>query len=131
MGRAFRFARQLVLCVGSLPWLGISIVAVLALSPVLLGQTSPDSEAAVPLPTDWSHHHLVFSRPATAEQFMRVQQDPRYWQQLLRQSRTTQPEGELDDARASDLQRRPEPPLPRKVRKLKRDWSVNMNSLAT
>jgi len=46
------------------------------------------------LPTDWSHRHLVFSRPATAEQLARVSEDPRYWQQLRRQeqSRELSPE---------------------------------------
>jgi hypothetical protein len=130
MGCVFRFAQRVVLRVGGLPWLGISVLGVLTLSPALLGQTSPDSEAGVPLPTDWSHHHLVFSRPATVEQFMRVEQDPRYWQQLLRQSRAL-PEAELDGALTSDLQPRPKPRLPRVRRKLKRDWSVNMDSGAT
>jgi hypothetical protein len=38
------------------------------------------------LPTDWSHQHLVFSRPATAEQAERVAHDPRYWQQWYRRN---------------------------------------------
>ena len=70
----------------SLLWLGISILAVLTLSSALLGQVSRDSEAAGPAISDWSNHHVVFSRPATAEQAVRVEQDPRYWQQIRRQS---------------------------------------------
>ncbi|MFZ0774776.1 MAG: hypothetical protein WCA49_24510 [Candidatus Sulfotelmatobacter sp.] len=64
--------------------LGVSILGVLILSPVLLGQTVPAPETAVPVPTDWSHSHVIFSKPATAEQAARVQQDPRYWQQRYR-----------------------------------------------
>lgn len=37
------------------------------------------------LPTDWSHRHVIFSQPSTAEQVARVAQDPRYWQQFVRQ----------------------------------------------
>jgi hypothetical protein len=39
-------------------------------------------------PTDWTHRHVIFSRPANAEQAQRVAQDTRYWQQWYRQSRT-------------------------------------------
>jgi hypothetical protein len=48
-------------------WLGISILGVLVLSPVLLGHASSKPEAALPATTDWSQHHLIFSKPATAE----------------------------------------------------------------
>src|ERR1051326_3722808 len=37
------------------------------------------------LPTDWSHRHVIFSQPGTAERVARVAQDPRYWQQFIRQ----------------------------------------------
>ena len=67
-------------------WLGISILGVLTSSPALLGQASPGSEAAVPVLSDWTNHHLIFSKPATAEQAQRVERDPRYWQQQYRQS---------------------------------------------
>jgi len=60
-----------------------------------VGQSDPFSR---PSATDWSHHHLLFSQPATAEQLKRVQQNPRYWQQLLRRSQATPPEAELDVA---------------------------------
>jgi hypothetical protein len=74
----------------SLLWLGlrlgISILAVLTLSSALLGQASRDSAAAGPVISDWSNHHVVFSKPATAERAARVEQDPRYWQQIRSQS---------------------------------------------
>lgn len=66
--------------------LGISILAALTLSSALLGQASPESKATAPLFTDWSHHHLIFSKPATPEQAQRVEREPRYWQQQLRHS---------------------------------------------
>jgi hypothetical protein len=65
-------------------WLGVSILGVLLVSPALLGQTAPAPEATIPVPNDWSHRHVIFSRPATAEQAERVEKDPRYWQQRYR-----------------------------------------------
>ncbi len=67
-------------------WLGISILGALTLSPALLGQTPQESKAAAPVITDWSHHHVVFSKPATAEQAERLERDPRYRQQRLQQA---------------------------------------------
>jgi hypothetical protein len=53
--------------------LGISLLGALVLSPALLGQASPDSAAAKPVVTDWSSHHLIFSKPASAGQTQRVE----------------------------------------------------------
>jgi len=38
------------------------------------------------LPTDWSHRHVIFSQPQTAEQVALVAHDPRYWQQFMRRN---------------------------------------------
>src|SRR5579871_5770630 len=40
------------------------------------------------VPEDWSHHHVVFSQPGTTEEALRLQQEPRYWQQWLRRNTT-------------------------------------------
>src|SRR5260370_39880123 len=69
--------------------LGISMLGVLTLSPALLGQAPPEHEAAAPVLRDWSHHHVIFSRPATAEQAQPIQQVARYSQQLHRQAAAT------------------------------------------
>jgi hypothetical protein len=38
------------------------------------------------LPTDWTHRHVIFSQPTTAEEAARMAGDPRYWQQWYRQN---------------------------------------------
>ena len=136
MARVFRFAQPVLFCVGGLPRLGLSILAVLTLSSALLGQmsqgqTSQDSQAVVHLPTDWSHHHLLFSNPATAEQLKRAQQEPRYWQQLFRRSQVAPPEAELAGALTSEVQHGSKASHASKNHKLKRDWSVSMGAGAT
>src|SRR5271156_2443392 len=139
MGRVFRFAQRVAFCLGGLPCLGVLILGMLALSPALVGQTSlgqtslnqtsadqtsPDSEIRGPLPTDWSHHHLIFSSPGTEEQSNRVQQDARYRQQLARRSRSTLPAAEPGDVPISGFRFGPYPLPPGRIRrtaKIRRD----------
>src|SRR5271169_2520117 len=68
--------------------LGVSLSGLVVLGWVLTGQAARPAKQGVPLPTDWSHSHVIFSRPATAEQAQRVGEDPRYWQQWYRQNVT-------------------------------------------
>ena len=98
------------------------------MSPALVGQVPVESEAA--FPTDWSHHHLIFSKPATAEQAKRVQQDPRYWQQMARQSPATLREAETGSALVPELQLRSKAVL-RERAKIKKDWSADLGSGAS
>jgi hypothetical protein len=113
-----------------LRWVGLLILG-LALAQALFCQVLPASEAVGPLPADWSHHHLVFSRPATPEQARRVQEDPRYWQQQRRHSLPSLPEVETRGALASVLQIGSSAVSQGESRKLKRDWAQNMGSGAS
>jgi hypothetical protein len=112
--------------------LGLSTLtlAVLILSPALLGQASSGSEAAAALPTDWSHQHLIFSRPANAEQAKSVERDPRYWQQIARQSPAKLPEAGTGRAVPIDRHSGFNASHPAK-NKLHRDWSQDLGSGAT
>jgi hypothetical protein len=110
--------------------LGISILGVLTLSPVLLGQASPDSGAGVSVPNDWSHQHVIFSRPATAEQARRVQQDPRYRQQLARHAGVRLPVAQGSEDWASEGWLSENAPLPGR-NGIKGDWSLDMGINAT
>ena len=56
------------------------------MSQASMGQASLGSEVAAPAIDDWSYHHVTFSKPATAELAGRLEQDPRYRQQIRRQS---------------------------------------------
>src|ERR1700676_2814630 len=81
----------------------------------------------VSVPYDWSHSHVVFSQPATLSQARRLQEEPRYWHQMLRRNAV----GRVGaDARAlgfdpRDLRGFPgpkrNPPAP-----LARDWAVTL-----
>jgi hypothetical protein len=102
--------------------LGISIFGILTFSPALLGQAAQESEATVPLFTDWSNHHLIFSKPPTAEQAQRLERDPRYWQQQLRHSPARLREGET--AVASRMRHGSSDGI-------SKDWSLDLGTGAT
>jgi len=82
------------------------------------------------LPTDWSHRHLIFSRPATAGQLASVQRDPRYWQQLQRRNQAMTLQGYVADnslSSASALRA-----ASAKVsQKMHGDWSEDLGTGAT
>jgi hypothetical protein len=68
--------------------LGVSLSGLVVLGWVLTGQAAKPAQRGIPLPTDWSHSHVIFARPATDEQFRLVGDDRRYWQQWYRQNTT-------------------------------------------
>jgi hypothetical protein len=68
--------------------LGVSLSGLVVLGWVLSGQAAKPARHGIPLPTDWSHSHVIFPQPATAEQAQRIGEDPRYWQQWYRQNVT-------------------------------------------
>jgi len=80
------------------------------------------------LPTDWSHRHLVFSRPATAERARRVAGDPRYEQQWARRSIRTL--GHRASA-ASKAHLQAPSVSAQKNQGAPRDWSENLGFDAT
>jgi hypothetical protein len=40
----------------------------------------------VPLVTDWSHRHMIYSSPSTLAQTWRLEAEPRYLQQWMRRN---------------------------------------------
>jgi len=121
-GRKMRRNQQRLL------WLGISILGALTLSPALMGQASGDSRADAPVPTDWSHQRVIFSRPGTPEQAARVRQDARYWQQLARQAPATLAGAEARGAAVSEVRLEANAGLPGSKQNLKRDWAEDLGS---
>ncbi len=91
----------------------------------------------VPLVTDWSTKHVVFSKPRTAKDAARLERDPRYQMQLAR--RNAPAFRKLADARvdSSDLldrfRNRVHDPQTRttKADPIHRDWSVQLNGNGT
>ena len=112
-------------------WLGVSILAVLIGCPALSGQSEPVRETTIPVPNDWSHHRVIFSRPATTEQAKRVQQDPRYWQQRYRNELREMLQVRTPGRASEDLSTGTNIARAGQNQKLKRDWQESMGSGAS
>jgi hypothetical protein len=87
------------------------------------------------LPTDWSHKHLVFSRPASPEAAARLANEPRYWQQIDRRERMARrPESIENDVISRGRFPFPFPfPVPRRLPKPKPSggfWSIALGDNA-
>ena len=80
------------------------------------------------VPDDWSTHHVVFSRPEPgSETEYRVQQDPRYWLQQIKEKMPAADAATFGGS-GFDFSHSWGYPNKSKKSKLKKDWSVNMGS---
>jgi len=70
--------------------LGIVLIAVLGAR----GAGAQNVSQRIPMVSDWSHSHVVFSLPLTVDQTSRLRGEPRYWMQLL--SRNSRKQGQID-----------------------------------
>ena len=136
--------------------LHLAAAVVVGLSPSLAQDTSPEGHAKPVvdaivqqnvddwvlqgrgLPDDWTHHHLVFSNPGTAEQAMdngtferwlKVINEPRYTMQQIKRIGTTRA-AEVEDAYL--IGRLPLPPRPKPTPKapVRKDWNVSIGGTA-
>jgi hypothetical protein len=109
--------------------LGVSLAGLVTLGWVLTGQAARPAHHGIPVPTDWSHSHLIFSSPGSAEQIARVSQDPRYWQQVARrEQRLALPARIVDGSSIGEIARRYSAP---DNSKFKRDWSQLLGASAS
>ena len=105
------------------------LIGILSLAWVLTSQAAKPAQLGMPLPTDWSHHHLIFSRPRSPEQLAEVQRDPRYWQQLYRRNvplALPVPDGSNSASNAHELNS-----FAQSTRRIHRDWSESLGTGAT
>ena len=60
----------------------------MALGWILTGHAAKALKRDIPVPTDWSHNHVIFTQPASNEQARLIGEDPRYWQEVYRQGQS-------------------------------------------
>ncbi len=104
--------------------LGLGFIGLVALGCVLTGQAAKPAQQGISLPTDWSHSHLIFSQPRSIEQAARLQEDPRFEQQLYRryQSRVLTVEGSAADGLTSSARKT------RRTGAMHHDWSQDLGT---
>jgi hypothetical protein len=114
IGPAVRFLR-----------LSVGLSGLVALGWVLTGEAAKPVKHETSITTDWSHRHLVFSRPASAEQFARVSEDPRYSQQIQRREQALMLPRRLPDVDFGSTALRV---VKWPGKKLRRDWSEDLGT---
>src|SRR5262249_34728024 len=103
------------------------VFTLVALAWILTGQAAGPVKRRVSLPSDWSHRHVVFSNPTTAEEYARVANEPRYLQQLYRREFPAAPVAASPFA-VSALAKKVSS---KAVTTMHRDWSVSLGSGAS
>ncbi len=106
-----------------------SSAGLLVLGCVLTGHAARPIRHGIPLPTDWSHQHLIFTGQGSANISSRVSDDPRYLQQLYRRSQSLKLPEEISEGRIpSDM------PFAIRARNIKHRrgfWSEDLGSGGT
>jgi len=110
--------------------LGVSLTVLVTVGWVLAGQAAKPAKHGVPLPTDWSHQHLIFSHPGTPERAARANADVRYWQQVHRREQRLALTTRSEDAVLANIRRR-HLTHQATTKNLKRDWSEDLGAGAT
>jgi hypothetical protein len=149
MGRVFRFAQRVVVCVATL-----LIVMGTCVRDMPAQDTLPTPAPHVGIPLDWSASHVIYTRNGSVENMMRVRDDPRFMNNILQHykrepgSQTRQPatagwnEAGSDEAGLREensgadtrflppiLPRRPlRPTLPPRRAGSQVDWAVSLGS---
>jgi hypothetical protein len=111
---------------------GLSSLAVVgtALAVFLLVHAMGAQETGqrVPMISDWSHRHVVFSQPRSFEEAWRLQGEPRYWMQVLgrnaRRHGRIDHESESDEENFSDFEGRRREHKPT----FERDWGQSLGA---
>jgi len=76
---------------------GLISALTLAMVWVMLGAHG-QGHVRMPLPQDWSHHHLVFTPPSSIAQAWKLQQEPRFWHQVLSRNPSARQQVQDNDA---------------------------------
>ena len=76
----------------------LSVVGVLICFMVLVMRSTnaQGPGARIPMINDWSHRHVVFSRPTSIAQVWKLQTEPRYWLQAFRRNAIRLGNGEAE-----------------------------------
>lgn len=107
--------------------LGLTIVLAAGALTLTAGDAAKPAKTGIPIVTDWSSRHVVFSHPRTPEQAARLQNDVRYQMQLHRHDARTVVASQVDEY----IKTHSWHPRQLRTKKLHRDWSWNMGSGAS
>ena len=97
----------------------LAAVVVVVLALAFQPSHGQNAETRIPFPNDWTHKHVVFTQPSSVAEAWKVEQDPRFWQQLY--GRRAQAQSSFNGG------------TPRwgSISKMARDWNVSLGDNGT
>lgn len=111
--------------------LGLTIVLAAGALTLTAGDAAKPAKTGIPIITDWSSRHVVFSHPRTPEQAARIQNDVRYQMQQARRNVHSVLSNKVDPVEMARFRRYLHRRRYRIGRHLHRDWSMNLGSGAS
>src|ERR1700735_5285137 len=83
----------------------------------------------IPMASDWSHQHVIFSGSISADKAGRIQREPRYWMQLFGRNARKLVAGNSEEERGEeDFSEREQPRRRRQERTFDRDWGQSLGA---
>jgi len=102
--------------------LGLTILLAAGALTLTARDAAKPAKTGIPIATDWSTRHVIFSHPRTPEQAARIQNDVRYQMQLHRQDARAVVAEQVDEY----ISRFRHHPRRRRGRRMHRDWSWDL-----
>ncbi|HTU34469.1 MAG TPA: hypothetical protein VMF66_11770, partial [Candidatus Acidoferrum sp.] len=111
--------------------LGLTILLAAGALTLTARDAAKPAKTGIPIATDWSTRHVIFSHPRTPEQAARIQNDVRYQMQQARRSVHPVLSEKVDPVEMAKFRRYLHRRRYRMGRRLHRDWSVDLGPGAT
>jgi hypothetical protein len=113
-------------------WGGLAVVAfVLLLSVLMLSPHAQGPNARISMISDWSHHHVAFSRTNSITLATKLQTEPRYWMHVARRNAVRRGQASLadedEDQRATEFGHRTK----KRRKEFQRDWAQSLGANGT
>ena len=106
--------------------LGLTFVLAAGVLTLTAGDTAKPAKTGIPIVTDWSSRHVIFSHPRTPEQAARIQNDVRYQMQQARRNVHSVLSDKVDPVEMAKFRRYLHRRRYRIGRHLHRDWSFDL-----
>lgn len=107
--------------------LGLIIVLAAGVLTLTAGDAAKPAKTGIPVITDWSSRHVVFSHPRTPEQAARIENNIRYQMQLHRHDARAVVAAQVDEYIRTHSRR----PRQLRTKKLHRDWQWSLGPSAS
>jgi hypothetical protein len=108
-------------------WAIVGLAAAIVALAAMIRAQNPSPR--IPMASDWSHQHVIFSGSISADKAGRIQREPRYWMQLFGRNARKLVAGNSEEERGEqDFSEREQPRRRRLERTFDRDWGQSLGA---